>query len=358
MPWPLQYTLNTVDNSSKCAPAATGCSTTLIAHSRTQSRRIPRHPRGNAYARVGNPNPAFVGEGMRYRNLPIDRSTTTLDRSSQNTLERTKSFGTLGSLGRGWKAQGMLTGKGRDHLGQQRWTLPSEAPAGKAAREGSPNQSDACSVPSMEVPTRFERLVEELRERLPRYPPPLLDAVVAQSTSSLKSIDDGNSPKQGQVTDSVSDVTATGRKPGAVALETGPMAGLTNHTNGQGRREEARNSDSAPSSYTGLRDKGVRNFLPKYGQNEISQLLLRSRDGADSCRQRGHRPSTMSLPKHQKKNAVAPYRNCGGSSSAMIIAPESPSAAMVAAAKAQERALPLLQVCAVTIADPYEPRWG
>lgn len=309
---------------------------------------------------MGNPTSAFVGEGARYRNLSIVRRTTALGGSSQNTLERTNDFGTLGSLGRGWKAQGMLTGKRRDHLGRQRRTLPSKAPTRKIVCEGSPNQWDICSVPSVEEPTSFERLVEE---RLPRYPLPLMDAVVAQSTSSLKSttanaINDDNSPEQGQAMDSVWDVTMTGRKSGAVALETGPAAGLTNRANGQGRREEVRNGDSAPPSYTGLRGKGVRNSPPKYGEKENSQLLLRPRDGGDSCRQTGYRSLTMSLPKQKNPPAVAPYRDCGGSNSAMIIAPESPSAAMVAAAKAQERALPLLQVCAVAIADLYKPRWG
>lgn len=308
---------------------------------------------------------------MRYRNLSIDRTifpsesttTTTLDGPSQNSFERAKDFGTLGSLGRGWKAQGMLTGEWRDRLGRQRRALPSEAPAGKAVREASPNQSDACSVSSVEAPTSFERLVEELRARLPRYPPPLMDVAVAQPTGSVKSvaanaIDGGNSPKQGQATDkrhgygnSVWNTTATGRKSGAVALETRIVAKLTNRA----RRAEAPNSDSALPSYTGLRGKNVGNFPPKYGQNEISQPGV----GGYPCRQTGYPSST--LPIYQKKNAVNPYRDCGVSRWAMTIvsgSEVSPSAALVAAAKAQERALPLLQVCAVTIADRNEPRQG
>lgn len=277
-----------------------------------------------------------------------------------------------------WRPQGMLAGEWRDRFGRTRRACPKPssvtchghqnagAPAGSQHRAasfggyarslaGSDKRCPAAAGAASScagTDTSFEGLVEELRKRLPRTFP-LMELVTAQHIQMVYGDDNDNG-----IPNSSSAVAMTG---GGVPMDS---------KRGRGYRIEAR-EEFPPGCLRLRRAVGIA------GQKEGSLSEARSRKlGENGNNQSGVLPATA------ENDAVGPLLSSAGhgillfadgnstrvSNSTNRVASittalsesassaNSPSAAMVAAAKAQERALPLLQVCAVQVTPGGQPR--
>ena len=324
--------------------------------------------RGPFYPRAANLEQALSGEGVHHRHVLIDRACCplegkiSLDRSSRRGFtgktEATKRLGALEveSCERGWKAQGMLAGEWKDRLGRQRRALPFEATPAQSARAGTCHESVSSSCAATEI--SFERLLEELRERLPRSPH--MELVAAQTTGGVNTagvIDSGNVDRRGQESDKRHrhdsrgwDAIAAGGPPGRAIYEAAtPAAPLDKKRESQPSRDgRLRDSGASPPSTV---SRGGMLTREETFTRSSRYVVVRPRVGNSSGQPTGSWASPLLA--HKTK---APYPSRYGGISRLPAAAASgdeasPSAAMVAAAKAQERALPLLQVCATNFMD-------
>eukprot|EP00752_Nemacystus_decipiens_P016893 g15122.t1 len=245
---------------------------------------------------------------------------------------------------RGWRVQGQIAGEWRDRLGRHRRARPTEnantnaiaasgsGPAADLSRISSLPNSSSCAGSEVS----FEGLVDELRERLPR--------------SSLLAKFVGSQRQNGTVV-----------CPGVEAMVTGAVScSLDHHQEEDPLRKRRQIGESSRSEHE--RGEEAKGAMPPGCLRLRHPLVGPMRANANSqplLRQNGQRLSSAAGVGPQPSLVMPPGGMLFSDGSAYrLVAMEavdsenaSPSAAMVAAAKAQERALPLLQVCAVKVSE-------
>lgn len=255
---------------------------------------------------------------------------------------------------RGWKVQGQVAGEWRDRLGRHRRARPTEnantnaiTASGSALAADFSRNSSTLSSSCAGSEVSFEGLVDELRERLPRAS--LLDGFVAarhqnghQACPGIQAMVAGRMERQGDG----SGICGGSARRTAPSTETSTARGTSGSTGGP---EQQRGEDTS-----GLMPPGcLRLRHPMTGPmtaHTTSQPLMRQTSrGPNNAARIGPQPSLVLPPGGTLFSDGSAYRLV--TTEAADVVDVSPSAAMVAAAKAQERALPLLQVCAVKVAE-------
>lgn len=257
---------------------------------------------------------------------------------------------------RGWKVQGQIAGEWRDRLGRHRRARPTaNANTNAITASGTAFAADVSMISSVPgsscagTEVSFEGLVEELRERLPRASP--LAEFVAAHQRNTSYMCPGVEAMGPRIT------TATDEQQGTrIKQKHGGDGGRNTAHTRRVQRGEAPAAGMPPGCLR-LRHPMVETMrAPAY-----PHTLMRSVPGCSSS-------SSTNNPRLKSSLGVGPQPSLllpsGGTvfadGSAYRLVPaeatnaddSSPSAAMVAAAKAHERALPLLQVCAVKVAEP------
>ncbi|CAM9570294.1 unnamed protein product [Ectocarpus sp. 13 AM-2016] len=305
-------------------------------------------------------------------------------------VESTSEIGAQTCRKRGWKVNGQLAGEWRDRTGRHRRARPTES-ENKNSRAFATSAADISTVSSFPglsscagTDVSFEGLVDELRERLPQASLlaefvaterqngctvcPEAEAVMPRTTATSGRLHAQASRKrvggergEGNV-GNFSQLAAGGGEPWAPASVPDKVAaariGLST-SDIELQRERAVAAGVMPPGCLRLRH-------PMIGTMRGSpnpQLLVRSvptgsNSSGNNSRLRGvvgerPRPSLVLPPRGKLFPDGSAYRLVTtGSSAGATESNTSPSAAMVAAAKAHERALPLLQVCAVKVIEP------
>lgn len=261
---------------------------------------------------------------------------------------------------RGWKVQGQIAGEWRDRLGRHRRARPSENANTNVIDVSRISSIASSSCAGSEV--SFEGLVDELRERLPRAS--LLEGLVAAQRHSGCHVYPGvEAVLPGTITGSLDeqheDPLRRNKQGGASGRVCGnprrPAPPVTAGT--AGRRNW---SSSSPEQHREVEAKGL---MPPGCLKLRHPMTGPMRAHANSqpllSRQNSQRPDSAAGTGPQPSLVLPPGGVFFSDGSAFrLVATEaadsenaSPSAAMVAAAKAQERALPLLQVCAIKVAE-------
>lgn len=270
---------------------------------------------------------------------------------------------------RGWKVQGQIAGEWRDRLGRHRRARPTEnANTNAMAASGSALAADLSRISSIAGSScagsevSFQGLVDELRDRLPRATLlarfadaqrqtgadvcPGVEAMVSGTTPYSLHEQQEEDPlrkhKQGGGSERV------GGNPRRMAPPVPASTAGGRHWS-SGSPEQQRGEESR-----GLMPPGclkLRHPLagPMRAHTNSQPLLRQNSQGLSTAAGVGPQPSLVMPPGGTLFSDGSAYRlvatEAGDSENA------SPSAAMVAAAKAQERALPLLQVCAVKVPE-------
>lgn len=277
--------------------------------------------------------------------------------------------GLSGQVGkrRVWKAHHALAGEWRDRLGRLRRAHNTEsctaaAPPAAAATSASVGTFGGCSsCEGTEI--SFEGLINELRERLPRASRLMTlvarEKTACDSVSTTDPVVDGarmnEAERQGKAerTDTTKnrsrgkvgerDTSRVPTMPGsAESRQAGMDEGDTPQRDRTARDAFSPQGESLPPGCLPLRRSPEATRIPArqvalsigYGRDRYTPAAALS---PPAMRHRGN--PFLSPGVHTPGAVAAPtaLENC------------SPSAAMVAAAKAQERSLPLLQVCAVSV---------
>lgn len=275
----------------------------------------------------------------------------------------------------GWKVQGQIAGEWRDRLGRHRRARPTEnANRNAITASGSALAADVSmisSIPSSlcaESEVSFEGLVDELRERLPRasllagfvaaqrqHGHQMCPGVEAMVTGTMTSIDErqeGTLRKNNK-----------GERGGSVVGgNTGRTAQPTTRSTPEGRNWKS----SSPAQQRGEESRGLmppgclRLRHPMTGAlraHTNSQPLMRQNNQRlNNTAGAGPQPTLVLPPGGMLFSDGSAYRLV--TTDAADAENASPSAAMVAAAKSQERALPLLQVCAVRVDERVKEAAG
>lgn len=325
--------------------------------------------------------------------LPVEESNNSLC-TVPNARARAESNSEIGAQTcrkRGWKVNGQLAGEWRDRLGRHRRARPTESehkndPAvATSAADVSMVSSFPGSSSCAGTDVSFEGLVDELRERLPQASLlaefvatqqqrgctmcPEAEAVMTRTTTTTGRPHEQASRKRGggeRFDGSVGSVRRIAAGGGGTWAPT-PVPD-TVATTGIGlstsdielQRERATAAGLMPPGCLRLRHPMIGTMRP----SPSSQLLARSVPTGISSSRGNHprlhgvvgerpQPSLVLPPGGMLFPDGSAYRLVTtGSSAGTIESSTSPSAAMVAAAKAHERALPLLQVCAVKVIEP------
>lgn len=298
--------------------------------------------RGQVYASAADHDDCFISDVVCHRSLPIDdggggsvgdvRPLTSRNprmssqRRSRNSREALSSTSTLcrhapksSNNCRGWRAQGLLAGEWRDRMGRHRRAIPLEkAHIGGAGVSCEASAQAASSCAGTEV--SFEGLVEELHERLPPTSPHTELAATRKAAT-----------------------TASGTRWGAAGME-----GMRSNYNPRLGITPIRLR--YPPGCLQLKGTiGTYMRLPPQERPALSTTRI-------PCMSRGHQnlgppsllgPGIVSLETGHSRNTY--FTVPVGTT---IAETASPSEAMVACAKAHERALPLLQVCATQMTAP------
>lgn len=284
---------------------------------------------------------------------------------------------------RGWKVQGQIAGEWRDRLGRRRRARPTEnantnaiTPAASGyASAAVADMSIVSSIPESScagTEVSFEGLVDELRERLPHAS--LLEELVATQQqknaqhmcSGVEAMLSGTIATTDQLQEETtrarrisgvgggncSNIRQTAEGGGGQGIPPPIAGGVVTGVCTNGSTEPQRRGDAAGAMPGCLRlrypmigtmrpptnPQPLRRSVPASGST--SNLRLNSAVGAGA-------QALLFLHPGGTYPDGSTYRSVG--TDAMKTSAASPSAAMVAAAKAHERALPLLQVCAVKV---------
>lgn len=269
---------------------------------------------------------------------------------------------------RGWKVQGQIAGEWRDRLGRHRRARPTNnANTNALEASGSALAADLSRISSIvnsscagsEV--SFEGLVDELRERLPRAS--LLARFVSAQRQNGTDVCPG---VEAMVTGTIPNSLDEQREDPLRKHKQGGGSGT--RVGGNQRRtappvttSNARARDWSGGSPELQRGEEARGLMPPgclklrhplagpMRAHASSQPLLRQNsERLNSAAGVGPQPSLVLPPGDMLFSDGSAYRLVA--TEAVDAENASPSAAMVAAARAQERALPLLQVCAVKVA--------
>lgn len=282
---------------------------------------------------------------------------------------------------RGWKVQGQIAGEWRDRLGRRRRACPTENPSttvnAPAASEYATSvaAADMSIVSSIPEPScagtviSFEGLVDELRERLPHASP--LGGLVATQQRSIAqhtcSGEEATISRMIATIDQLQEETTRARRidggggdknNNTVSQGTPPLmsggAATGICTSGS---TEPQGAGAAAGAMPGC----LRLRYPMIGAMRVPanpQPLMRSVPaGGNTGNLRLNwaaaaraQPSLLLTPGATFLTDGNTHKLVG--TDAVDTSDASPSAAMVAAAKAHERALPLLQVCAIKVVEP------
>lgn len=339
-------------------------------------------PKGQAYApSLIDPDHHFASEVLHHRVLPADggkRRSPEMNTDNQRARVRNGAEPSVASLSqkRGWRVQGSLAGEWRDHLGRRRRANPSM----NASAGGESSCASAAALPCVRSEVSFEGLIKEWRGRLPQASPFLAELAAAYTTGNI-SIDSRICRTAGEASSAVN-ATVT---PDATHM--GGETGRGNSEGASGQQYRAHSRASTPSVEGGESDEGRGrcSALPGQGTTRPTNrtesealpqgcLPLRRPIGA------ARMPPTNKAPKSGFRSNLATRQQLdpeqprllqpqtlsfydgsiartgrlgpGFGVAATMEEDISPSAAMVAAARAQERALPLLQVCAMKVMEP------
>lgn len=321
-----------------------------------QSRGPP--PRGQSYAWPIDPDETFDSEVIHHRVLSAeddinsfpenhydDLGISSRTRARINTraviaTATSRNLAARDTCKRGWRVQGLLAGEWRDHLGRRRRARPTETGVVSMATEGSTTASIQGSMSCAGTEVSFEGLVEELRERLPPTSP-LMEmfeshqtggdctvaeamAIAADNAKGGKRTDVRDSGEEGRDSD-LGGIGMFGYRAPQKIEGQGEAEGSNALARTCTARDETAEPQLSPLGYRMRRAKGVA---------KASRAVQYARTGF------GANTRPLLLP----QQALFP----DGSTCRLAKLEDdiSPSAAMVAVAKAQERALPLLQVCA------------
>lgn len=291
---------------------------------------------------------------------------------------------------RGWTVNGQLAGEWRDRLGRHRRARPTESENknAPAVATSTADMSMVSSFPSSSscagTEVSFEGLVDELRERLPQASLlaefvatqqqrgytmcPEAEVVMTRTTTTtgrphaLASRKRGGGDRGGGKVGNVRRTAAGGGGTWAPTPvpDTIAQAGTGLSTSDiELLRERAAAARLMPPGCLRLRHPMIGTMRASPGP----QLLAGSLPSGSSSRGNhprlhgvvGERPQpSLVLPRGGMlfPDGSAYRLVTTGSSAGAMESNTSPSAAMVAAAKAHERALPLLQVCAVKVVEP------
>lgn len=284
---------------------------------------------------------------------------------------------------RGWKIKGQLAGEWQDRFGRRRRARPTEigndgeiivpAAAGPA---GAAEISMVSSIPGSSscagTKVSFEGLVDELRERLPRasllakyvaeqqddnHPGyPLADAVVSGTTTTIDRHEEGMALDHGKGEEGGGCSFGKSGRSVAGANEVTRLRGNSRIEERRGGRGGA--AGLMPPGCLRLRhpvlgtiralttSPPLTSMVPTGNNTNINPRLSSS---AGIGQNRSVRQATESRLFPDESSYRLPTT---GAPTGAVRNNTSPSAEMVAAAKAYERALPMLQVCAVRIAEP------
>lgn len=276
---------------------------------------------------------------------------------------------------RGWRAQGLLAGEWRDRFGRHRRSCHSDRPQHAAAVTSSvvadlSMASISCSSSCAGTEVSFEGLIEELRKRLPHSSSSLLEMVAAQHSVAESALEEANSmeieagnPERNRARgepDRDVDIEAAGE--GRRYHD----ASNYNNNNNTWNFEDERVGEKSSSSIRRDTTRGCTTRTQQ--QRELPRGCVQLRPMVEPFRASLPRQALPAGFGSRLRQAVGSNPSSlqmgsfshGGSSVYNITATAtavreenvSPSAVMVATAKAQERALPLLQVCAVKLVEP------
>lgn len=282
---------------------------------------------------------------------------------------------------RSWRAQGLLAGEWRDRFGRHRRAGHSVYHSDKQRHGGSsPLAADLsmASVPCSSTScagteVSFEGLIEELRKRLPNSSSSLLEMVAAQHNADA-SVFETTPSLMATGTAKNLDREIRGGGGAGDTLDMGAAGGGGGHRDTSNNNTWSNSGDEniRRASFSPLRRRGTtrgNSIINNPQQRRLPRGCLQLRPMVEPFRASPSRQVLSGVSGRLRQAAVgsnaSPWlescsRGEGGNSKydeavTMYTASEenvSPSAAMVAAAKAQERALPLLQVCAVKLAEP------
>lgn len=200
----------------------------------------------------------------------------------------------------------------------------------------------------------FEGLIEELRERVPPAFP-LMELVTPQhhemacgddndhiirTSNSTAAMMDGGDPVKGKFGKGHRIEARAEFPPGCLKLSRAVRIA--------GKKEGS--SSGGQSRKLGENGNSQSGALSATPQNDVGTLLSSAGHGVSMFADGNMAPGSSIINNRVASITVALNEAASSTSS--------PSAAMVAAAKAQERALPLLQVCAVQVIPSGQPRIG
>lgn len=362
-------------------------------------RLIPRTQQGYEYACSTEANRGTAAcEVSQHRFLPgQEQKNTLLPETSEASLCKPSNLRTCTDNGqasipppstayygnaernsrkRGWRAQGLLAGEWRDRFGRHRRACHSDKPQHAAVSSSVVADLSMASIPCSSscagTEVSFEGLIEELRKRLPNSSSSLLEMVAAQHSIAESALEEANSMAEGAGNPDFK--IARGESDADVDIE--PAGGgrhchdaSDNNNNatwnlgdeiiGQNcpsplRRGLTRGCSTITQQQRGL-PRGCLQLRPMVEpfRASPSRQALSAGFGSRLRQAVGSNPSSLQLGSfpHGGSNS-SKYDIPAAAATAIREENVSPSAAMVAAAKAQERALPLLQVCAVKLVEP------
>lgn len=278
---------------------------------------------------------------------------------------------------RGWRAQGLLAGEWRDRFGRHRRACHSDKPQHAAVSSSVVADLSMASIPCSSscagTEVSFEGLIEELRKRLPNSSSSLLEMVAAQHSIAESALEEANSMAEGAGNpdfkkgrgESDADVDiepAGGGRRGHDAINinnANATCNLVDEMIGENcpsplRRGLTRECTTSTQQQRGL-PRGCLQLRPMVEpfRASPSRQALSAGFGSRLRQVVGSNPSSLQLgPLPHGGSSSSKYDIPAATATAVREENVSPSAAMVAAAKAQERALPLLQVCAVKLVEP------
>lgn len=267
---------------------------------------------------------------------------------------------------RGWMVQGQIAGEWRDRLGRHRRARPTEnANTNAIAASGYALAADVSMISSIPGSScagsevSFEGLVDELRERLPRA------SVLAEFVAAQRQ--NGNQMCPGVEAMVMGTLTGIGEQQEDALLKNKEGGGSERVLGEKPRRSaqlltsptEGRNWGNSPERQ---RREETRGLMPpgclrlrhpmigtRRAYTNAHPLIRRSSQRVSNAAGIGPEPSLVLPQGGTHFSDGSTYRLV--TTEAVDTENSSPSAAMVAAAKAHERALPLLQVCAVKVAE-------
>lgn len=285
---------------------------------------------------------------------------------------------------RGWKVQGQIAGEWRDRLGRRRRARPTEnantnAITPVASGYGAAAAADASIVSSIPesscagTEVSFEGLVDELRERLPHAS--LLEELVAtQQQRNAQYMSSGVEAMLSGTIATIDQLQEEMTRARRIGGDGGGNTGNIKQT-AEGGGGQVISPPIAEGVVTGVCTND--STEPQWGEDAAGAMpgCLRLRYPMIGTMRAPTNPQPLmrSVPASGSTSNLrltsaagsqpSPFLHAGGTypngstyrlvgTDAMEAGDASPSAAMVAAAKAHERALPLLQVCAVKVVEP------